>query len=68
MAPMSAMPPKVAVKRKHSSLRLPPKVEDEVDQARRKRPGKISRNTWILEAIQEKLEREAAANDDDNEG
>lgn len=28
-----------------------------VDDARSKRPGKISRNTWITEAILEKLER-----------
>lgn len=29
-----------------------------IDKARGRRPGKISRNTWILEAITEKLMRE----------
>jgi hypothetical protein len=29
-----------------------------IDQARSRRPGKISRNTWILEAITEKLKKE----------
>lgn len=68
MAPMSMTPTKAADKRKRSNLRLPPEIEDEVDRARRRRPGKVSRNTWILEAIQEKLAREAAANDDNNGG
>ncbi len=29
-----------------------------IDEARGRRPGKISRNTWILEAITEKLKKE----------
>jgi hypothetical protein len=29
-----------------------------IDQARSRRPGKISRNTWILEAITERLKKE----------
>ena len=32
--------------------------ERELDAARRRRPGFVSRNTWILEAITEKLQRE----------
>lgn len=63
MAPMNGTLLKVPNKRKRSNLRLPPEVEDLVDWVRRKRPGKVSRNTWILEAIQEKLARENAAND-----
>ena len=31
-----------------------------IDKARGLRPGKISRNTWILEAITEKLKKEQA--------
>lgn len=46
-----------------SSLRLPPELLAAIDAARAKRPGKISRNTWITEAVQEKLRREAGAND-----
>jgi len=65
---MNMTPTKATDKRKRSNLRLPPKIEDQVDRARRRRPGKVSRNTWILEAIQEKLAREAAANDDNNGG
>jgi hypothetical protein len=63
MALMNATLLKAPNKRKRSNLRLPPEVEDQVDRVRRKRPGKVSRNTWILEAIQEKLARENAAND-----
>ncbi len=29
-----------------------------IDRARGRRPGKISRNTWVLEAITEKLKKE----------
>jgi len=29
-----------------------------IDRARSQRPGKISRNTWILEAITERLKKE----------
>ncbi len=29
-----------------------------IDEARGRRPGKISRNTWILEAVTEKLKKE----------
>ncbi|SME88772.1 hypothetical protein SAMN06265365_101138 [Tistlia consotensis] len=55
-----------------SSPGSPPQAEEElrftlrgsvylfslIDEARARRPGKISRNTWILEAITEKLMRE----------
>ena len=40
------------------NLRLSPEVFALVDQARAKRLGNVSRNTWIAEAIQEKLARE----------
>ena len=40
------------------NLRLPPEIFARVDKARALRPGFISRNTWIAEAIQEKLARE----------
>ena len=32
---------------------------EKVDAFRKKRPGKILRNTWILEAIEDKVERES---------
>jgi hypothetical protein len=31
---------------------------DAIDEARSARPGSVSRNTWIAEAIEEKLARE----------
>lgn len=40
-----------------TNLRLSGELLMAVDDARSKRPGKISRNTWITEAILEKLER-----------
>ena len=41
------------------NLRLSPEVFAAIDDARADRPGSISRNTWITEAIQEKLSRDA---------
>jgi len=40
------------------SLRLPKELYSEIDTLRTERPGNISRNTWIAEAIREKLERD----------
>lgn len=45
------------------NLRLPKALFAAIDAARGNRPGKVSRNTWIAEAVQEKLAREGAAND-----
>jgi len=42
------------------NLRLAPGVFSLVDKARAQRLGNVSRNTWIAEAIQEKLTREKA--------
>lgn len=40
------------------SLRLAKELFEAIDRLRAVRPGKISRNTWIAEAVIEKLERE----------
>jgi predicted HicB family RNase H-like nuclease len=40
------------------NLRVPESLVHQVDVLRKRRPGKISRNTWILEAMEEKLERD----------
>jgi hypothetical protein len=40
------------------NLRLSPLMFDAIDEARSARPGNVSRNTWIAEAIEEKLARE----------
>jgi hypothetical protein len=39
-------------------LRMPIGDVNLIDKARKKRPGKVSRHTWIIEAIEEKLARE----------
>lgn len=43
------------------NLRLSGEIFTEIDAARKSRPGNVSRNTWIAEAIAEKLERERGA-------
>ena len=45
----------------HTSLRIESGVMILIDVSRTERTGKISRNTWITEAIEEKLEREGRA-------
>ncbi|MCP5460034.1 MAG: hypothetical protein H6971_10445 [Gammaproteobacteria bacterium] len=47
------------------NLRLTPDLFAAIDEARAHRPGAISRNTWITEAIQEKLTRESQENTSD---
>jgi hypothetical protein len=44
--------------RGRQSLRLDPEVWTAIDRARLRCAGSISRNTWITEAIAEKLARE----------
>ena len=40
------------------NVRLPQEALEAIDRSRASRAGNISRNTWITEAIQEKLGRE----------
>ena len=40
------------------NLRVPETLVEQVDALRKRRTGKISRNTWILEAMEDKIERE----------
>jgi predicted HicB family RNase H-like nuclease len=42
------------------NLRVPESLVNEVDALRKRRTGKISRNTWILEAIEDKIKRESS--------
>jgi hypothetical protein len=39
-------------------LRIPSELLERIEQARQKRPVRIPRHTWLLEAVVEKLERE----------
>ena len=43
------------------NLRLAAETFAEIDAACAARPGNVSRNTWIAEAVQEKLAREPTA-------
>lgn len=45
------------------NLRLAPETFEAIDVARGARPGSVSRNTWITEAVEEKLARERSAAD-----
>lgn len=40
-------------------LRISESKVEEIDKYVKKRPGKVSRHTWIMEAIEEKLRRES---------
>ena len=48
---------------KRVNLRLPAHYLYQVDQLLAQRPGKVSRNTWIIEAIVEKLGKEENASE-----
>ena len=50
------------------NLRLSAETFARIDAARFDRLGNVSRNTWITEAIAEKLARETSANDRRGEG
>lgn len=56
-------PPPAPAERKPSPvvLRIPLNLIDRIEQSIRARPVKIPRHTWLLEAIVEKLDKEAAA-------
>lgn len=67
MAPSEAMSRFPVIKhiddRTRQSLRLAPEVWTAIDVARSARAGNVSRNTWITEAILEKIARERAERD-----
>jgi metal-responsive CopG/Arc/MetJ family transcriptional regulator len=48
--------------RERCNLRLSEEIVSSIDAARAKRPGFISRNSWIAEAILEKLSKEGVRN------
>lgn len=47
--------------KKHTSIRVESEIMQAINNARAKRPGTVSANTWIVEAIIEKLERHGIA-------
>ena len=40
------------------NMRVPESLVAKIDALRKRRAGKISRNTWILEAIEDRVNRE----------
>ena len=58
---MQALAEKKVDDRGRQSLRLETAIWAAIDQARGRRPGNISRTTWITEAIMEKLQAESQA-------
>ena len=44
-----------------TNLRLPADIFAAIDDACAARPGNVSRNTWIAEAVKEKLARDSGA-------
>ena len=48
-----------AEKERIFNLRVPESLVAKADALRKRRTGKISRNTWILEAIEDKVARES---------
>ena len=48
-----------AEKERIFNLRVPESLVAKADALRKRRTGKISRNTWILEAIEDKIARES---------
>ena len=52
--------PSAATSLDRINLRLPAGVFEAIDHARLGRPGHVSRNTWLTEAVHEKLAREAS--------
>ena len=42
-----------------TSIRVPTSMLGKIDELRKKRVGNVSRNTWILEAIEDKIESES---------
>ena len=56
----SSAPPRVS-ELDRLNLRLSPDTFAAIDAARADRPGSVSRNTWIAEAVREKLARSRKA-------
>jgi hypothetical protein len=57
----SASGERVAMKARAMNLRIPGHLAELMDEARRQRMVRVSKNTWILEAIAEKIAREVDA-------
>ena len=57
MAPMETINSKKESDWERTNLRLPTETMRAVDLERKRLLGRVSRNAWILEAIQEKLTR-----------
>jgi len=52
------MAPPESEDRQRRNVRLENELWEGIEESIARRPGKTSRNTWIAEAVREKLERE----------
>lgn len=68
MAPMKAIHKESRADLGRINLRLPSEMLEAIDSERLQRVGNVSRNTWIAEAVQEKLNRDGATNRQEGEG
>lgn len=48
---------------KRMNLRMPEHLLADLDRLCKARPGKVSRNQWIVEAVSEKMARDAKPGD-----
>ena len=58
---MKTFPPNNVAALDRINLRLSARTFAAMDAARSVRPGNVSRNTWIAEAIEERLARDVAS-------
>jgi hypothetical protein len=56
----AASPQAEAPKDVRFTLQIPGLLCQQLDEVRRRRPGKISRHQWVLEAIAKEIQREAS--------
>lgn len=47
------------------NLRMPERLFADLDRLRKARPGRVSRNQWIIEAVSEKIVRDATPGDEE---
>ena len=57
----AASPEPGAPKKVRFTLELPGDLCQALDELRRRRPGKISRHQWVVEAVAQRIQRDAEA-------
>jgi hypothetical protein len=65
--PLFLVAPPESEDRQRKNIRLEIELWEGIEGSIARRPGKTSRNTWIAEAVREKLERESQATESHGE-